>query len=83
MQIKKYYKREATIISPPVAVEKFRTTTPAKEQKYFINYSRQVNWKRLDLIIEACLRAKQPLLLIGDGPEHKNLIKLAGNSDLI
>ena len=81
-QIQKYYKREATIISPPVAVEKFNKVKPATP-KYFINYSRQVTWKRLDLIIDACLQTSQPLVLIGDGPEHKKLIKLANGSNLI
>lgn len=44
---------------------------------YFINFSRQVTWKRQDLIIKACIKAKQPLLLIGDGPEHRRLYHLA------
>lgn len=51
---------------------------------YFINFSRQVGWKRLDLAVLACLKEKQPLILIGDGPEHKNLERLASqNPDLI
>lgn len=44
---------------------------------YFINFSRQVTWKRLDLIIRACLAINHPLVLIGEGPEHSKLIKLA------
>ena len=47
---------------------------------YFINFSRQVGWKRLDLAILACLKEKQPLILIGDGPEHKNLERLANRN---
>ena len=47
---------------------------------YFINFSRQVGWKRLDLAILACLKEKQPLILIGDGPEHKNLERLASQN---
>lgn len=86
-QIKEYYNREAVIISPPVAIEKFAKTKLTKatisEPKYFINYSRQVTWKRLDLIIKACLKNKQPLLLIGDGPEHQKLVKLAKKAEFI
>ena len=51
---------------------------------YFINFSRQVSWKRLDLVILACIKEKQPLVLIGDGPEHQNLARLAAtHPDLI
>lgn len=47
---------------------------------YFINFSRQVGWKRLDLAILACLKENQSLILIGDGPEHKNLERLASRN---
>ena len=50
---------------------------------YFINFSRQVTWKRLDLAIEACLQTKSRLVLIGAGAEHDQLVKLAADSDLI
>lgn len=82
-QIKKYYNRESIIINPPVAVEKFDGESATSSNSYFINFSRQVTWKRLDLAIQACLKTNQKLLLIGDGPEHKNLVKLAQGSDLI
>lgn len=48
-----------------------------KLSSYFINFSRQVSWKRLDLAIKACIRTEEPLVLIGDGPEHQNLAGLA------
>jgi glycosyltransferase, family 1 len=47
---------------------------------YFINFSRQVGWKRLDLAILACLKENQSLILIGNGPEHKNLERLANRN---
>ncbi len=80
--IKKYYKREAIVIAPPVETNKFpvvKNTTKAG----FINFSRQVSWKRQDLAIEACLKTGKKLTLIGDGPEHENLVRLAGGSKLI
>ena len=45
--------------------------------------SRQVNWKRLDLAIKACLKLKRKLLVIGEGPEHNKLVRMAGDSALI
>ncbi len=126
--VKKYYKREAKIIHPPVNVEKFstgnqdfstsentkigncqikekhknekkqikskqnKTTKNEKSQisplknpsrAGFVVTSRQVSWKRLDLCIKACLETGEPLTIIGEGPEHENLVRLAGGSDLI
>lgn len=64
--------------SPPLSPEQLAATSP-----YFINFSRQVSWKRLDLAIKACLKTKQHLVLIGDGPLHPELVSLAQNSPLI
>ena len=141
-EIKKYYKREAKIIYPPVNTEIFSEVVQYKNirqgncqiieqhknkksqinqknnqtinnnksqintesyQKtksdtcqieivensgkptdYFINFSRQVSWKRLDLAIKACIQESQSLVLIGDGPEHQSLLQLANQRpDLI
>lgn len=90
-QIKKYYGRESVIIAPPVAVENFRSnpnknnSKPVENstQKPFITTARQVTWKRLDLAVQACLQTGQPLKIVGEGPEHKNLQKLAAGSELI
>lgn len=93
-QIKKYYNREAKVIYPPVDVEKFSTDlstsmkikkgkSQAKKQLNYIITSRQVNWKRIDLCIKACLKTNQKLTVVGDGPEHKKLLMMAGNSPLI
>lgn len=97
--VEKYYKREALVVAPPVNLKdfstssaKFSTTSKNKSKKSqaenrayynFINISRQVSWKRLDLAILACLRTGHHLTLIGDGPEHKKLYHLAHNSPLI
>ena len=81
--IKKYYKRDAIVIAPPVDIRKFKTIKEVKEKHGFVNYSRQVSWKRLDIAIKACLRTGKELTLIGDGPEHRKLVSLANNSELI
>ncbi len=46
---------------------------------YFIISCRQVNWKRVDLAITACKSLHLPLKVIGSGPEHSRLVKLADN----
>ena len=84
-EIKKYYHRDATVINPPVEIEDFGIDgkVKAKIDDTFITTSRQVTWKRLDLCIEGCLKTNSKLIIIGEGPEHKNLVKLAKNSPLI
>lgn len=93
--IKKYYKREATVICPPVEVDDFKIKTSEKQMKkgnmvvenpvenFYVVTSRQVTWKRLDLAVKACLKLERPLYVIGEGPEHKRLMKIAGGSSLI
>jgi len=83
--IKKYYKRESIIIHPPVENSVFNRETTEKEpvENFFITTSRQVTWKRIDLAVKSCLKTNQHLLVIGEGPEHENLQKLAAGSNLI
>ena len=84
-EIKKYYHRDAIVINPPVEIEDFKPEGKKIDDlsDTFITTSRQVTWKRLDLCIEGCLKTKSKLVIIGEGPEHKNLVKLANGSDLI
>lgn len=50
---------------------------------FYLNFSRQVNWKRLDLIIKACKKLDLDLVLIGSGPENSRLKTLAKGFDKI
>lgn len=81
--IKKYYGREAKVIAPGVEIEKFSNKTEPKKRSGFVHYSRQVSWKRQDLIIKACIEAGEKLTIIGDGPEHEQLVELAHESKLV
>lgn len=93
-QIKKYYKRESVIIYPPADLKKFstglstnreikRSKSQAKKTLNYITTSRQVNWKRLDICVKACLETGDNLTLIGNGPEHHNLVKIANGANNI
>jgi len=79
--IKKYYKRDAVVIAPPVEIDDFKVK--AKKKEYYITASRQVNWKRIDIAVQACLMAQRKLLVIGGGPEHKKLVKIAQGTKLV
>ena len=47
---------------------------------FYLNFSRQVNWKRLDLIIAACKNLRLNLILIGNGAAHESLVNQAAGS---
>ena len=79
--IKKYYKRDAVVIAPPVEIDDFKVK--AKKKEYYITASRQVNWKRIDIAVQACLMVQRKLLVIGEGPEHKKLVKIAQGTKLV
>ena len=77
-EILKYYKRDASVIFPPVEVDKFKLERNKKD--YYITTSRQVNWKKLDLAVEAFSKNGKKLVLVGGGAEHQKLVELAGGA---
>ena len=80
--IKKYYGREAVIVHPGVDLEEF-THTGEEREDFYVATSRQVNWKKLDIAVEAAMQAGRKLVVIGEGPEHKRLVKIAGDDKKI
>ena len=77
--IKKYYGRDSTVIHPPVDVERFNV--PEQPERIgFVTAGRQVPLKRTDLIVKACTKPGLPLTVVGEGPEHTELVKMAGPS---
>ena len=46
----------------------------------FLAAGRQTPYKRIDLAVAACTKLNIPLTVIGNGPEHKKLKKIAGRS---
>lgn len=75
-KIKKYYRRESTVIYPPVNVERFPVTESPRT--YFLVVSRLVPYKRVELAVQAFTRLGLPLKIAGDGPERGRLESMAG-----
>jgi glycosyltransferase involved in cell wall biosynthesis len=69
--LRRAYGREAEVIYPPVAVERFKPS--GRRENYFVALSRLVKHKRMDLIVDAFSRLGLPLIMIGAGPERKRL----------
>lgn len=77
-EVEAYYHRQAAVVFPPVDVDKFRPS--AETSDFYISTSRQVNWKRLDLAVEAFRDLDTKLILVGGGAEHDKLVALAAGS---
>ena len=74
-RIKKYWRRDSTIIHPPVNVERFNVSE--NKSNYYLTVNRLVPNKRIDLLVKAFNKLNLPLIIIGDGPEKNKLKKLA------
>ncbi len=74
--IKKYYRRDSTVIFPPVDYDRFKIKNNDPRHGLIIA-GRQTPYKRFDLAITACNNLKIPLIVIGNGPDHKRLEKIA------
>ena len=74
-RIKKYWGRESKVIHPPVDTNRF---FPKKSRdNYYLSVSRLVPNKRIDLLVKAFNQLDLPLIIIGSGPEKKELMKIA------
>jgi glycosyltransferase involved in cell wall biosynthesis len=79
-EIRKYYDRESTVIYPPIYLERFQKPENQKLKRHgFIVLGRQTPYKRFDIAIEACNALEKILTVVGDGPDHARLRKLAGH----
>jgi len=75
-RIGKHYRRKATVINPPVDVCAGYISPEVDD--YYLTVGQLVDYKRVDLAIEACNRLRRPLRVIGEGEEFERLRTLAG-----
>jgi len=76
-RIQKVYRRESTIIYPPVDIHDFELQE--KKEDFYLTASRMVPYKRIDLIVEAfSAMPDKRLVVIGDGPEFAKIKSKAG-----
>lgn len=74
-RIQKYYRRDSTVIYPPVDVPGYVADDIGD---YYLTVSRLVPYKRIDLAILACNKLHRKLRVIGAGPEYRQLKRIAG-----
>ncbi len=75
-RIRRYYRREATVIYPPVHVDYF-TPGGGGVDDFFLVVSRLVPYKRVELAVKAFNQLGRRLIIVGDGPESPRLRALA------
>jgi glycosyltransferase involved in cell wall biosynthesis len=74
-RIKKYYRREAEVIYPPVDANRF--SIQDKKEDFFLIVTSFAPYKKVDLAIKAFGQLGYPLKIIGSGPEEKRLKSMA------
>jgi glycosyltransferase involved in cell wall biosynthesis len=79
-RIRKYYRRGAEVVFPPVDADFFTPAAGQARGDEYLVVSALVPYKRIDLAVAACNDAGRKLFIVGDGPEAPALRKMAGPS---
>lgn len=69
-RIQRYYNRKATVVYPPCDIEKY-LNNPRNPKDFYLFFGQLVGYKRADLAIEACIRLKRKIVVIGEGKSKK------------
>ena len=78
-RIRRYYRRPATVIPPPVDTTWF-TPDGIPPDPYYLIVSALSPYKRLDTAIEAFNRLRKRLVIVGWGPERRRLETMANDN---
>jgi glycosyltransferase involved in cell wall biosynthesis len=74
-RVARYFGREATVLHPPVEIERF---TPATPGDAYLVLSELMPHKRIDVAVRAFNELCLPLVVVGNGPDARRLHRLAG-----
>jgi len=80
-RIKKYYRRDSTVIYPPVDISDFKIGF--EKSDFYVTVSRLVPYKRVDLLIDAFNQNGKKLYIIGSGPDFKKLSQKIRNKNIM
>lgn len=78
-RIKKYYRKDSTVIYPPVDIVEL-LKNDRKPGDYYLIVSRLTQYKNIDLAINVFNELHLPLYIIGEGADQKRLQSLAGKT---
>ncbi|MEQ1821780.1 MAG: glycosyltransferase [Fimbriimonadaceae bacterium] len=73
-RLKKFYGRDVhRVIYPPVKTERWNSVQRVSEDEGFLYWGRLIDYKRVDLLIEAVRETGDKLNIVGSGPLELNL----------
>jgi glycosyltransferase involved in cell wall biosynthesis len=75
-KIRRFYKREATTIYPPVDIDRFSVVNGPGN--FYLVVSALVPYKRVEHAVTACNELRVPLKIVGEGPLRQKLERRAG-----
>jgi glycosyltransferase involved in cell wall biosynthesis len=78
-RVRKYYRRESTVIYPPVNCDAF-TLPIQRVEDYYLIVARLMPYKRIDLAVDAFTRLGIPLKIVGRGRDEAGLRGRAGRN---
>jgi len=80
-RIKKIYRRDASVINPPVDTDSFFTSKDTAD--YYLMLGQLVPYKRPELAVEAFIKSGKNLVVIGEGEYLSELKKMAKGANHI
>lgn len=75
-RIAKIYRRDSTIIYPPVETNRYEPSSQVED--YYLMVGRLVPYRRIDILIEAFNKLDKPLYIAGNGRDRERLEAMAG-----
>lgn len=79
-RIQLYWRRESTLIHPPIEDPWFDAPLNNGERSGYLIVATLVPYKKIERAVEAFNRLQLPLTIIGDGPSRKSLEAMSGPS---
>ncbi len=82
-RIEKFYRRDSTVIYPPVEINskfEIRNSKLSKNNNYFLTVSRLARAKHIDVLIKTANKSKFNLKIVGSGRDEERLKQIAGPS---
>jgi glycosyltransferase involved in cell wall biosynthesis len=74
-RIRAYFGREASIVHPPIDTTRF---APGPVGEHYALVSELMPHKQIDVAVEAFTKLGRPLIIVGDGPNARQLRRMAG-----
>jgi glycosyltransferase involved in cell wall biosynthesis len=79
-RIRKYYRRNAAVVYPPVDTQFFKPAGRNVGDDFYLAAGALVPYKRFDLVVQAFNALNRRLIIAGSGPDLKRLRRLANSN---